>query len=506
MGKYIIALDEGTTSCRSLVIDKHGTIVSSDQIEVSLYTPKQGWVEQDALEIWSLQRTALIQSLNKAGINGSEIESIGITNQRETVVVWDRMTGLPVYNAIIWQDRRTSKQCESILKEHGKLIKEKTGLIVSPYFSATKVRWILENVPNGVERAERGELLFGTVNTWLIYKLTDSKSFLTDVTNASRTMLFNIHTNDWDDELLEIFKIPRACLPTVKKNSDFFGKTYSSLISKTDNTRIPITASIGDQHASLFGHLCLDEGDAKVTYGTGCFILANTGTKPIISEKGLLTTIAFAYGVDTFYALEGSVMVAGAALKWLKDDLKLIYSLEETEWYANNSVQQENLYVVPAFTGLGSPYWDSSARGAIIGIDFGTKREQLITAFIKSIAYQANDVIDAMKSEMKLDFDSIKVDGGVIKNNFIMQFQADISQAEIIRPENVEASAMGAAFLAGLYTGFWGSIAEIKTTLSDFTTKHPMRKKEEVKKLLRGWKRAVALTFNWLDEDTEAED
>lgn len=506
MKKYIMALDEGTTSCRSLIIDNKGRIVASDQINISTYNPKEGWVEQDALEIWSLQKTAMIQSLNKTGIPPKYIESIGITNQRETVVIWDKSTGLPVYNAIVWKDTRTREACIKLEKKYGKLIKEKTGLIMSPYFCASKIRWILDNIPNGQARAEAGELYFGTINTWLIYKLTDSRVFATDVTNASRTMLFNIRTQEWDDELLEIFNIPRILLPVVKENADHFGRTGPGMFIKTDPTRVPITASMGDQQAALFGHLCIEKGETKITYGTGCFILTNTGKQLVESKSGLVTTIGFKFKNQTHYALEGSIMVGGSAIAWLKDDLRLIYSVEETEFYAKNSNIQESLYVVPAFAGLGAPHWDSTARGLIIGIDFSTKREQLIVAFLKSIVYQVHDVLEAMANDLGEQIYSIKVDGGVIKNKYIMQFQADISQAQIIRPINVEASAFGVAFMAGLYTGFWSSLDEIQATMFDFTTKGPTISQQKADDLLKGWRAAVKRSRGWTEEVVKKEE
>ncbi|WP_101519395.1 glycerol kinase GlpK [Spiroplasma melliferum] len=501
MSKYIISLDEGTTSCRTLVINQQGEIISSDALEFSQIFPRAGWVEHDAVEIWNSQRTTLVQSLNKAKIKPSEIAGIGITNQRETVVMWDKRSGLPIYNAIVWQDRRTAAYCDELIAE-GKsdLIQAKTGLVINPYFSATKIKWILDNVEGARQLAKENNLLFGTIDTWLIYRLTGGKIHITDSTNASRTMLFNIHTKQWDDELLTLLDIPKNILPMVKSSSEIYGYTFPGLLSKETDIQIPIASAIGDQQAALFGQLCLEPGEVKNTYGTGCFILMNTGEKPVTSKNGLLTTIALDYQNKITYALEGSVFVAGAAIQWLRDQIKIVYHASETDWYTNLVQDDQQVYVVPSFTGLGSPYWDSYSRGAIFGLERGTKREHLVKATLESLAYQSYDVITAMAEDLQQPIKRIKVDGGASRNEYLMQFQADISQVEVIRPQNIETTAMGAAFLAGLAVGFWTSPTEIKKILVVGKKYHAKLKQEIVTKLLKGWKVAVKRTLNWLKD------
>ncbi|AXK50869.1 glycerol kinase GlpK [Spiroplasma alleghenense] len=497
MEKYIITLDEGTTSARTLIVNKQGEIVAVDQNEFTQYFPKEGWVEHDAVEIWNTQRSTLIQVLNKSGIMGSQIEAIGITNQRETVVVWNVETGLPIYNAIVWQDQRTANYCETMGQKETDMVKEKTGLILNPYFSGTKVKWILDNIDGARELAADGKLMFGTINTWLIYRLTGGEVCVTDHTNAQRTLLYNIHTNDWDDELLALFDIPRNMLPEIKSCSEVYAKSYPGLISKNDKTQIKIASSIGDQQAALFGQLCFNSGESKITYGTGCFILMNTGEEKVLSKRGLLTTVAVAYKNKITYALEGSVMVAGAAVQWLRDNLRIIYNALETEWYAGQVKDDRRIYVVPSFTGLGSPYWDPYSRGAIFGLDRGTKREHIVRATLESISYQANDVLTAMAKDVGKKFLTIKVDGGASNNRFLMQFQADISQAQVVKPINVETTAMGATYLAGLAVGFWKSLDEINDSYKEDFTLKPNWNQEEADKNIRGWNSAVQRTFSW---------
>ncbi|AOX44161.1 glycerol kinase [Spiroplasma sp. NBRC 100390] len=501
MSKYIISLDEGTTSCRTLVINYKGEIVASDALEFSQIFPKAGWVEHDAVEIWNSQRTTLVQSVNKAKIKPEDIVGIGITNQRETVVMWDKRSGLPIYNAIVWQDRRTTKYCDELIAQgKSELVQTKTGLIINPYFSATKIKWILDNVEGARQLANDNNLLFGTIDTWLIYRLTGGKTHVTDSTNASRTMLFNIHTKEWDEELLNLMDIPKGILPTVKSSSEVYGHTFPGLLSKDTDIQIPIASAIGDQQAALFGQLCLEPGEVKNTYGTGCFILMNTGQTPIKSNNGLLTTIALDYKGTTTYALEGSVFVAGAAVQWLRDQIKIIYHASETDWYTNLVNDDQQVYVVPSFTGLGSPYWDSYSRGAIFGLERGTKREHLVKATLESLAYQSYDVIMAMAEDLKKPIKRIKVDGGASRNEYLMQFQADITQVEVIRPKSIETTAMGAAFLAGLAVNFWTSRDEIKQILMVDKKYNAKLDQTIVQKLLKGWKVAVNRTLNWLKD------
>ncbi|AJM71969.1 glycerol kinase GlpK [Mycoplasma yeatsii] len=497
MEKYILTLDEGTTSARSLITNKKGEIIAVEQAKFTQYFPKEGWVEHDAVEIWNTQRSTLIQVLNKSNISPEQIEAIGITNQRETVVVWNKETGLPIYNAIVWQDQRTADYCQTFNQKDVDMVKERSGLIINPYFSATKVKWILDNVENARKLAKEGKLMFGTINTWLIYRLTGGEIFVTDHTNAQRTLLYNIHTNTWDDELLKLFDIPKNILPEIKSTSEVYGLTFKGLFSKGDQHQIKIASSIGDQQSALFGQLCVEKGQVKVTYGTGCFILTNTGDEIVKSNHGLLTTVAYSFKDKVYYALEGSVMIAGAAVQWLRDNLKIIYNAIETEWYAGQVKDDRRVYVVPSFTGLGSPYWDSYSRGAIFGLDRGTKREHIVRATLEAIAYQANDVVEAMGKDMKKPIEIFKVDGGAANNKFMMQFQSNISQSKVIKPTNVETTAMGAAFMAGLAVGYWKDIEEIKQTYKVDFELTPEISKQEVEKLIKGWKVAVQRTFSW---------
>ncbi|ATZ16905.1 glycerol kinase [Williamsoniiplasma luminosum] len=497
MEKYIVTLDEGTTSARTLVTNKKGEIIAVDQTEFTQFFPNEGWVEHDAIEIWNAQHRTLVQAINHAKITSDQIAAIGITNQRETVVVWNRTTGLPIYNAIVWQDQRTANKVDTYTQKEVDLVKQKTGLIVHPYFSATKVEWILDNVEGARKLADNGELMFGNINTWLIYRLTAGELFITDHTNAQRTLLYNIETNDWDDDLLKLFNIPRNMLPEIKSCSENYGLTYPGLLSKSDKNQIIIASSIGDQQSALFGQLCVNPSDVKITYGTGCFILMNTGEKIVRSSHGLVTTVALAYDNKITYALEGSVMIAGAAVQWLRDNLKIVYSAIETEWYAGQVKDDRRIYVVPSFTGLGAPYWDSYSRGAMFGLDRGTKREHIVRATLESIAYQANDVISAMRKDMNNPISELKVDGGASNNKFLMQFQSDLSQVKVIKPLNVETTAMGAAYLAGLAVGYWKNVDDIKNNYQLDLALNPQIEQKEAQRLIKGWTEAVKRTFSW---------
>jgi len=516
--KFIMALDEGTSSCRTLIINQKGAIVASHQIAIPQhYPPQSGWVEHDPVGIWNNQLTTMVQALNKSNIEPQQIKAIGITNQRETIVVWNCENGLPIYNAIVWQDRRTDAYCQELIKVPGlkAKIQQKTGLLINAYFSATKIKWILDNVKDARTLANAGKLAFGTIDSWLIYKMTvgDVKNnnnqgqHVIDITNASRTMLFNINSEEWDQELLEIFDIPASILPTVIPSAGKIGKTYKGMLSQNDETEIPIASAIGDQQAALFGQLCLKPGEIKNTYGTGCFILMNIGTKPIFSNQGLLTTVAYKIANEpTVYALEGSVFIAGAAIQFLRDQLKILYRSDESLWYSNivNREDKQRVYVVPAFVGLGAPYWDSTARGAIFGLEQATKREHIVKATIESLAYQSHDVILAMQEDIKLNqhlknlMIKIKVDGGASNNPYIMQFQSDISRIPLIKPKNIEITAMGAAYLAGLVVGFWKDINEIKKIYQMEKEYHPIMKPEVAQILYKGWKEAVKRTRNWI--------
>jgi len=498
MKKYILTLDEGTTSTRAIIVDKQSKIVSLDQATFAQFFPEEGWVEQDANEIFNAVRTTMINALNKKNITLDQIEAIGMTNQREPVVVWNKDTGVPIYNAIVWQDKRTAKYSESFKQKDVDSIRKKTGLFINPYFSATKIKWILDNVKGARELANAGRLQFGNINTWMIYRLTAGEVFATDRTNASRTLLYNINTNDWDQDLLDLFEIPREMMPEIKSNSEVYGETFPGLVSRVDTTRVKITSSIGDQQSALFGQLAVKEGDSKITYGTGCFLLVNTGTKRVFSTHGLLTTVASDYNGTIKYGIEGSVLIAGAGVQWLRDSLRIIYNAEETEWYSGQVDDNRRVYVVPAFSGLGSPYWDNYARGGIFGLDRGTKREHIVRATLEAIAYQANDVLEAMSKDLKKKFKSIKVDGGASNNRFLMQFQADISQATVVKPKNVETTAMGATYLAGLAVGFWKDIKEIQKNYKIDFELEPKETPEQVRKKIRGWKAAVQRTFSWL--------
>lgn len=497
--KYVITLDSGTTSCRTLVINHEGQIVASSQVEFDQHFPKSGWVEHDPLQIWNVQLSTMQSAKHKAKIKSHDIAALGITNQRETVVLWDKETGLPVYNAIVWQDRRTSDYCETLLDtEWAQKITDKTGLIINPYFSGTKIKWILQNVPEAKEKLAEGKLLAGTIDTWLIWKLTDGKVHATDVSNASRTMLYNIHTLDWDQEILDLFEIPRSILPEVKSSSEHYGIVTPTLWSNKALGQVPITGVAGDQQSALFGQMCTEVGMVKNTYGTGCFTLVNTGTTAIKSQNKLLTTIAWKLGNQpTVYALEGSVFIAGAAIQWLRDSIRVIYNSAESDFFASLVNDDQRVYVVPSFTGLGAPYWDSNSRGAIFGLERGTKREHLVKATLDSIAYQSNDLIQAMQKDLGKPIIQLKVDGGASKSNYLMQFQASISNLKVERPSNTETTGLGASYLAGLAVGYWKSIEEVKKLNQPDRVFEPNLTKQETDKLLKGWELSVKKTLNW---------
>ncbi|NLY48896.1 MAG: glycerol kinase GlpK [Clostridiales bacterium] len=497
MKKYVMALDQGTTSSRCIIFDKAGQVKSMAQKEFTQIYPNPGWVEHDPMEIWSTQFSVAAEAMAKLGIDAGEIAAIGITNQRETTIVWDRNTGQPVYNAIVWQCRRTADMIDELKKKGLEpYIRETTGLIPDAYFSGTKIKWILDNVPGARQEAEKGNLLFGTVDTWLIWNLTRRRTFVTDYTNASRTMIFDIKKLAWDERLLAELDIPSAMLPEVKPSSCIYGYTDKSLFGE----EIPISGAAGDQQAALFGQCCFNKGDVKNTYGTGCFLLMNTGTDAVMSRHGLLTTIAACPENKAVYALEGSVFVAGAAVQWLRDELRLIRTAAESEKYANEVQDTNGVYVIPAFTGLGAPYWDQYARGAIVGITRGCNREHIIRATLESIAYQAYDVIKAMENDLGEQVSSLRVDGGASANNFLMQFQADILDTDVLRPECIETTALGAAYLAGLAVGFWKDKDEIRQNWTLSRTFTPSMDEERRSKLLAGWHKAVGRSFSWADE------
>lgn len=494
MANYIMALDAGTTSNRCILFNEQGEICSLAQKEFKQYFPQPGWVEHDANEIWSTQLGVAVEAMSKIGASAEDIAAIGITNQRETTIVWDRETGEPVYHAIVWQCRRTSQYCDE-LKEKGltEKFREKTGLVIDAYFSGTKLKWILDEVPGVRERAEKGELLFGTVETWLIWKLTKGRVFVTDYSNASRTMLFNINTLDWDDEILQELKIPRCMLPEPKPSSFVYGMADPQFFGG----EIPISGAAGDQQAALFGQTCFAAGEAKNTYGTGGFLLMNTGEKPIFSRNGLVTTIAWGLNGKVNYALEGSIFVAGAALQWLRDEMRLIDSAADSEYMANKVKDTNGCYVVPAFTGLGAPHWDQYARGTIVGITRGVNKYHIIRATLESLAFQTNDVLQAMRADSGLELSNLRADGGASANNLLMQMQADLIQAPVQRPSCVESTAAGAAYLAGLAVKYWESPEEIKKNWAVDRRFLPQISSEEQQKKIKHWNRAVKYAYGW---------
>ena len=496
--RYILALDQGTTSCRAILFDGAGAIVGIAQKDFRQIYPQPGWVEHDAMEIWGTQIGVAREVLETRGIKPSRLAGIGITNQRETTVVWDRATGEPIANAIVWQDRRTAAFCDE-LKAQGyeAMLRERTGLVVDAYFSASKLRWLLDHVIGARERAERGELAFGTVDSWLIWNLTRGERHVTDVTNAARTQLFNIHSLEWDSELLECFGIPRSMLPEVHDSSGVLGVTGAEMFGGAE---IPIAGVAGDQHAALFGQACFEPGMAKNTYGTGCFLLMNTGTVPVESHSGLLTTIAWSLDGQVEYALEGSIFIAGAAIQWLRDELHLIDSAEDSEYYASKVEDADGVYVVPAFAGLGAPYWDMYARGAIFGLTRGTRKEHITRATLDSLAYQTRDVIDAMAQDSGIALKALRVDGGAVANNVMMQFQADMLGVRVERPAVTESTALGAAWLAGLAVGFWSRDELAQKTGRDRVFEPEMDAATR-EGYYRGWKKAVKRTMGWARED-----
>jgi glycerol kinase len=497
--KYILSLDQGTTSSRAILFNKDGSIEGVAQKEFQQIYPTPGWVEHDAMEIWGTQSGVMREVIETAGIRPDDIAAIGITNQRETTVVWDKHTGKPVHNAIVWQCRRTSEICDE-LKEMGleEKIKEKTGLLIDAYFSATKLKWILENVDGARQRADRGELLFGTIDTWLIWNLTRGAVHVTDYSNASRTMMFNINTLEWDDEILEVLDIPKSMLPKVESSSHIYGYTDRYMLAGAE---IPIAGCAGDQQSALFGQNCFDPGNAKNTYGTGCFMLMNTGNTKVVSKHGLLTTIAWGIGEEVTYALEGSIFVAGAAVQWLRDELGMISTAEESEEHANRVDDTNGVYVVPAFTGLGAPYWDMYARGMIVGLTRGANKDHIIRATLESIAYQVKDILEVMQEDSEATLNSLRVDGGASNNDFLMQFQADILNSDIVKPSVVETTALGAAYLAGLAVGFYKDLDEIKNNCKIDKKYKPSMESAVVKSKYDGWKKAVSRSTNWAENN-----
>ncbi|EGR3327959.1 glycerol kinase [Vibrio parahaemolyticus] len=500
--KYIVALDQGTTSSRAVILDHDANIVSVAQREFTQIYPQAGWVEHDPMEIWATQSSTLVEALAKSGIRSDQLAAIGITNQRETTIVWNKETGKPVYNAIVWQCRRTADICEDLkscdLEDY---VRDNTGLVLDPYFSGTKVKWILDNVEGAREDAEAGKLLFGTVDTWLVWKMTQGRVHVTDYTNASRTMLFNINDLCWDQKLLDEMGIPASMMPEVKRSSEIYGKTN---IGGKGGTRIPIAGIAGDQQAALYGQMCVEAGQAKNTYGTGCFLLMNTGQEKVTSKNGLLTTLACGPKGEPAYALEGAVFMGGASIQWLRDELKILNGAEDSEYFATKVDTSNGVYVVPAFTGLGAPYWDAYARGTIVGLTRGVNSNHIIRATLEGIAYQTRDVLDAMQADSGIKLANLRVDGGAVANNFLMQFQSDVLNTEVHRPQVTEVTALGAAYLAGLAVGYWNSIDELQDKAVLDRTFEPHDDEEKRNRRYKGWKRAVKCAQTWSelhDED-----
>ena len=498
MAKFVMALDAGTTSNRCILFNEKGEMCSVAQKEFTQYFPKPGWVEHDAIEIWLTQYAVAAEALAKLNVTAGDIAAIGITNQRETTIVWDKNTGEPVYHAIVWQDRRTAEYCDSLVAKGLKeSFRAKTGLVIDPYFSGTKIRWILENVEGARERAEKGELLFGTVETWLIWKLTGGKVHVTDYSNASRTMLYNIIDLKWDEEILKELNIPACMLPEVRPSSCVYGETTEDLFGGS----IPISGAAGDQQSALFGQTCFNPGEAKNTYGTGCFMLMNTGEKPVFSKNGLVTTIAWGLDGKVEYALEGSIFVAGSAIQWLRDQLRLVDSAPDSEYFAKKVKDTNGCYVVPAFTGLGAPHWDPYARGAILGLTRGVNKYHVIRATLDSLCYQVNDVLQAMKADSGIELAALKVDGGASANDLLMQIQSDIIQAPVHRPVCVETTAMGAAYLAGLAVGYWTSKEDVIRNWSIDKVFNPEISEEDRNKRVAGWNKAVRCVYGWAKDE-----
>ncbi|HGD1712059.1 TPA: glycerol kinase GlpK [Streptococcus agalactiae] len=497
--KYIMAIDQGTTSSRAIIFNKKGEKIASSQKEFPQIFPQAGWVEHNANQIWNSVQSVIAGAFIESSIKPGQIEAIGITNQRETTVVWDKKTGLPIYNAIVWQSRQTAPIADQLKQEgHTNMIHEKTGLVIDAYFSATKVRWILDHVPGAQERAEKGELLFGTIDTWLVWKLTDGLVHVTDYSNAARTMLYNIKELKWDDEILELLNIPKAMLPEVKSNSEVYGKTTPFHFYGGE---VPISGMAGDQQAALFGQLAFEPGMVKNTYGTGSFIIMNTGEEMQLSQNNLLTTIGYGINGKVHYALEGSIFIAGSAIQWLRDGLRMIETSSESEGLAQSSTSDNEVYVVPAFTGLGAPYWDSNARGSVFGLTRGTSKEDFVKATLQSIAYQVRDVIDTMQVDSGIDIQQLRVDGGAAMNNLLMQFQADILGIDIARAKNLETTALGAAFLAGLSVGYWESMDELKELNATGQLFQATMNESRKEKLYKGWRKAVKATQVFAQED-----
>ncbi|KAB1229237.1 glycerol kinase GlpK [Chryseobacterium viscerum] len=495
--KLILALDQGTTSSRAILFNHSGEIKYVSQKDFEQIFPTPGWVEHDPNEIWSSQISVAAEIIAKAGISGLEVAAIGITNQRETTIVWDKETGEPIYNAIVWQDRRTSKYCDELKDQgHAEIIKEKTGLVLDAYFSATKLKWILDNIEGARQKAEEGKLCFGTVDTWLVWKLTRGKMFITDVSNASRTMLLNIHTLEWDNDLLELFNIPKAILPEVKQSSEIYGETATTLFS----TKIPIAGIAGDQQAALFGQMCTTPGMVKNTYGTGCFLLMNTGTEAVSSKNNLLTTVAWKINGEVNYALEGSVFVGGAAIQWLRDGLKIIHSSDQVNELAASVPDNGGVYFVPALTGLGAPYWDQYARGTIVGITRGTTDAHIARATLEGIAFQVYEIVKAMEADSGRESLELRVDGGASASNLLMQIQSDLFGVKITRPKTLETTALGAAYLAGLAVGYWKNIDEIQEQWIVDKDFYPQLDREQVDKMTHFWKKAVKSAQSWIED------
>lgn len=493
MEKFILSLDQGTTSSRAMLFNKKGEVVHVAQKEFTQYFPKPGWVEHNASEIWGSILAVIASCLSESGVHADQIEAIGITNQRETAVVWEKATGKPVYNAIVWQSRQTSGICEELkAKGLNDTFRDKTGLLIDAYFSGTKVKWILDNVEGAREKAENGELLFGTIDTWLIWKLSGGKAHVTDYSNASRTLMFNIYDLKWDDELLDILGVPKSMLPEVKPSSEVYAHTVDYHFF---GQNIPIAGAAGDQQAALFGQACYEKGMAKNTYGTGCFMLMNTGEKAVKSDHGLLTTLAWGINGKVEYALEGSIFVAGSAIQWLRDGLRMFKNAAETENYATRVESTDGVYIVPAFVGLGTPYWDSDVRGAMFGLTRGTKKEHFIRATLESLAYQTRDVLSAMEADSGITLKTLRVDGGAVKNNFLMQFQSDVLNVPVERPQVNETTALGAAYLAGLAVGYWKDCDEIAQQWNMEKSFEPNMEEEQREELYSGWKKAVHATM-----------
>jgi glycerol kinase len=495
---FIVALDQGTTSSRALVLDHDARVVSSAQREFTQHYPQPGWVEHDPMEIWATQSAVFVEALAQAGIAHEQVAAIGITNQRETTIVWDKASGRPIHNAIVWQSRQSTAICEQLERDGLQVhIRKTTGLVIDPYFSASKIKWILDHVEGSRERARRGELLFGTVDSWLVWKMTRGQAHVTDYTNASRTMLYDIHSLDWDPLLLEALDIPRQMLPQVRPSSQLYGQAY---FGSSQSTGIPIAGIAGDQQAALFGQLCVEPGQAKNTYGTGCFLLMNTGSQAVQSQHGLLTTLACGPRGELAYALEGAIFNGGSTIQWLRDELKVINDAQDSQYFANKVGDSNGVYLVPAFTGLGAPYWDPRARGALFGLTRGVKIDHIIRAALESIAYQTRDVLDAMQQDAGQRLRTLRVDGGAVANDFLMQFQADLLGTPVERPAMRETTALGAAFLAGLATGFWSDLDELRASASIERVFQPACSSEAREALYRGWQKAVDRTRDWTQD------